>query len=167
LRLTPEEQMVEGKKLKLLGVYSLIEIEPIQFINTKSKGIVGSAYFGLVRTWDSFKKTLDGFYKIVTNQVSFKAVGGVFTIGKVANDSFKISFSYFLQLMALISINLGVINLFPMLPLDGGHIMFIFLELINRGPVSRRKMEIAQQIGLSILLMLMVGSIFNDVSRFF
>lgn len=167
ITLTPDEQTIEGKKMKLLGVYSFIEVEPIQFIKTKSKGFVGSAYYGMTRTWDSFKKTLDGFYKIITNQVSFKAVGGVFTIGKVANDSFKISFSYFLQLMALISINLGVINLFPMLPLDGGHIMFIFLELINRGPVSRRKMEIAQQIGLSILLMLMVGSIFNDVSRFF
>lgn len=167
IKLVPEEQTIEGKKMKLLGVYSFIEVEPIQFIKTKSKGVFGSAYYGLFRTWDAFKKTVDGFYKLITNQVSFKAVGGVFTIGKVANDSFKISFSYFLQLMALISINLGVINLFPMLPLDGGHIMFIVLELINRGPISRRKMEIAQQIGLSILLMLMVGSIFNDVSRFF
>lgn len=167
IKLIPDEQTIEGKKMRLLGVYSFIEVEPIQFIKTKSKGIVGSFYFGMIRTWDSFKKTLDGFYKLITNQVPFKSVGGVFTIGKVANDSFKISISYFLQLMALISINLGIINLFPMLPLDGGHIMFIVLELINRGPVSRRKMEIAQQIGLSILLMLMVGSIFNDVSRFF
>lgn len=167
LTLVPEEQNLEGKKLKLLGVYSHIEIEPIQFIKTKSKGIFGSAYYGVIRTIDSFKKTLDGFLKIITNQVSFKQVGGVFTIGKVANDSFKISFTYFLQLMALISVNLGIINLFPMLPLDGGHITFIFLELINGGPVSRRKMELAQQIGLSLLLMLMVGSIFNDVTRFF
>ena len=69
--------------------------------------------------------------------------------------------------MALISVNLGVINLFPIPVLDGGHIMFIALEIINRGPLSRRKMEIAQQVGLSVLLMLMVGAIFNDVTRFF
>lgn len=150
-----------------MGVYSYFEPQSIQFIKTKSKGILGSAYYGVIRTWDSLKKMVDGLFKLITNQVPLKSVGGVLTIGKVANDSFKISFSYFLQLMALISINLGVINLFPMLPLDGGHIMFIALELINGGPVSRRKMEIAQQIGLSILLMLMVGSIFNDVSRFF
>jgi regulator of sigma E protease len=167
IKLSPDEQTIDGKKMKLIGVYSYIEIQPVQFIKTKSKGIFGSAYFGLFRTWDSVKKTFDGFFKIITNQVSFKSVGGVFTIGKVANDSFKISFTYFLQIMALISVNLGIINLFPMLPLDGGHIMFLFLELINGGPISRRKMEIAQQIGLSLLLMLMVGSIFNDVTRFF
>ncbi len=165
--LTPDLQEVDGKKMKLLGIYSFIELQKIQFIKTKSKGVFGSFYYGAIRTWDSFVKTFDGFVKIITNQVSFKQVGGVFTIGKVANDSFKISFTYFLQLMALISVNLGIINLFPILPLDGGHITFIFLEIINGGPVSRRKMEIAQQIGLSLLLMLMVGSIFNDVTRFF
>jgi regulator of sigma E protease len=69
--------------------------------------------------------------------------------------------------MALISVNLGVINLFPIPVLDGGHIMFIVLEVLNGGPLSRRKMEIAQQVGLSVLLMLMVGAIFNDVTRFF
>jgi regulator of sigma E protease len=167
LSLTPEEQIIDGKKLKLLGVYSYIEIEKPKFIKTQSKGIFGAIVPAFKRSVDSFKKTLDGFYKIITNQVSFKSVGGVITIGKVANDSFNISISYFLQLMALISVNLGIINLFPMLPLDGGHIMFIFLELVNGGPISRRKMEIAQQVGLSILLMLMVGAIFNDVSRFF
>jgi regulator of sigma E protease len=62
---------------------------------------------------------------------------------------------------------LGIINLFPIPVLDGGHIMFLFLEIINRGPLSRRKMEIAQQLGLSLLLMLMIGAIFNDVTRFF
>jgi regulator of sigma E protease len=69
--------------------------------------------------------------------------------------------------MALISVNLGVINLFPIPVLDGGHILFIILEVLNGGPLSRRKMELAQQIGLSLLLMLMVGAIFNDVTRFF
>jgi regulator of sigma E protease len=167
LKITPEEQTIDGKKMRLLGVYSHIEIQGVKFIQTKSKGIFGSAYYGVIRTWDSLKKMVEGLFKLITNQIPLKTVGGVLTIGKVANDSFNISFSYFLQLMALISINLGVINLFPMLPLDGGHITFIFLELINGGPVSRRKMEIAQQIGLSILLMLMVGSIFNDVTRFF
>ena len=88
-------------------------------------------------------------------------------MGKVAHDSLNTSLSYFFQLMALISVNLGVVNLFPIPVLDGGHIMFLGLELINGGPLSRRKMEIAQQVGLSLLLMLMIGSLFNDFSRFF
>ena len=167
LLITPDVTQQEGKTLKLLGVYSFIEVQKINFIHTKSKGFFGSIKYSSLRTWDSVKKTIDGFVKLLTNQVSLKSIGGPLAIGKVAHDSFNTSLSYFFQLMALISLNLGVINLFPIPVLDGGHIMFIALEIINGGPLSRRKMEIAQQVGLSILLMLMVGAIFNDVSRFF
>ena len=164
---TPEVTTQEGKSVKLLGVYSFIEVLKTNFVMTKSKGFFSSTTVAISRTWDSMKKTLDGFVKLLTNQVSLKSIGGPLAIGKVAHDSFQTSLSYFFQLMALISVNLGVINLFPIPVLDGGHIMFIALEIINRGPLSRRKMEIAQQVGLSVLLMLMVGAIFNDVTRFF
>ncbi|MCK6593735.1 MAG: RIP metalloprotease RseP [Bacteriovoracaceae bacterium] len=165
--ITPDITPIEDKKLKLIGVYSHVELTKPNFVQTESKGIVGSTIIGLERTWDSVKKTLDGFVKLITNQASFKQIGGPLTIGKVAHDSLTTSLSYFFQLMALISVNLGVVNLFPIPVLDGGHIMFIGLEIINRGPLSRRKMEIAQQVGLSILLMLMIGALFNDFSRFF
>ena len=164
---TPDITQQEGKNIRLLGVYSYIEVQKVNFIHTKSKGFFGSLKYSAVRTWDSVKKTIDGFVKLLTNQISLKTIGGPLAIGKVAHDSFNTSLSYFFQLMALISVNLGVINLFPIPVLDGGHILFIVFELINGGPLSRRKMEIAQQVGLSILLMLMVGAIFNDVSRFF
>ena len=167
LTITPEVTQQDGKTLHLLGVYSYIEAQKVNFIHMKSKGLFGSIKYSSLRTWDSVKKTVDGFVKLLTNQVSLKSIGGPLAIGKVAHDSFNTSLSYFFQLMALISVNLGVINLFPIPVLDGGHIMFIALEIINGGPLSRRKMEIAQQVGLSILLMLMVGAIFNDVSRFF
>ncbi len=167
IEITPDVTPIEDKNLKLIGVYSHVELTKVNFIQTESKGIWGSIVIGLYRTWDSVEKTFDGFIKLVTNQVSFKQIGGPLTIGKVAHDSLNTSVSYFFQLMALISVNLGVVNLFPIPVLDGGHIMFIGLEIINRGPLSRRKMEIAQQVGLSILLMLMIGALFNDFSRFF
>ena len=119
----------------------------------------------LQRSISAMKKTFDGFIMLITGEVSFKTVGGPVTIGKVAKDSYDISISSFLQLMALFSINLGVIILFPIPILDGGHILFIVLEIINRGPISRRKMEIAQQVGLSIILLLMFGALFNDFTR--
>ena len=167
LNVAPEASMQDGKTLKLLGVYGSIEILKTNFVMTKSKGFFGSIQTALVRTWDSMKKTVDGFFKLLSNQVSLKSIGGPLAIGKVAHDSFNTSLSYFFQLMALISVNLGVINLFPIPVLDGGHIMFIVLEILNGGPLSRRKMEIAQQVGLSVLFMLMAGAIFNDVTRFF
>ena len=165
--ITPEVMNQNGQVIKLIGVYSGGIFQPLKFIETKSKGIAQAAVQSVVRTWDTIIKTLEGFKKLVTAEVSFKTIGGPLAIGKVASDSFNTSMSYFFQLMALISVNLGVINLFPIPVLDGGHIMFIFLEILNRGPISRRKMEIAQQVGLSLLLMLMVGTIFNDFSRFF
>lgn len=167
IQITPDITPIEDKKLKLIGVYSHVELTKVNFIQTESKGIWGSAVLGMHRTWDSVEKTLDGFSKLITQQGSFKQIGGPLTIGKVAHDSLNTSLSYFFQLMALISVNLGVVNLFPIPVLDGGHIMFIGLEILNRGPLSRRKMEIAQQVGLSILLMLMIGALFNDFSRFF
>lgn len=163
----PEVQNMNGEAVKLIGVYSGGLFQAIKFIETKPKSFGTAAVMSVTRTWDTVFKTLEGFKKLVTAEVSFKTIGGPLAIGKVASDSFNTSLSYFFQLMALISVNLGVINLFPIPVLDGGHIMFIFLEILNGGPVSRRKMEIAQQVGLSILLMLMVGAIFNDFSRFF
>ena len=165
--IVPEIQTEEEQTVKLIGVYSGGEFLAPKFIMTESKGLPYSLTMALHRTWDGTVKTFDGFRKLLKAEAPFKSLGGPLSIGKVASDSFNTSISYFLQLMALISINLGIINLFPIPVLDGGHIMFIFFEIINRGPLSERKMEIAQQVGLSILLMLMVGAIFNDFSRFF
>lgn len=167
LSIQPEVKTQNGEEVKLIGVYSNADFVSMSFIQTESKGFFGSLVLAAPRTWDITVKTVEGFKKLFTAEVSLKTIGGPIAIGKVASDSFNTSLSYFFQLMALISVNLGIINLLPIPVLDGGHIMFIFLEVINRGPMSRRKMEIAQQVGLSLLLLLMFGAIFNDVSRFF
>ena len=67
--------------------------------------------------------------------------------------------------MAVLSINLGVINLFPIPILDGGHFLFLTLEAILRKPISIRKMEIAQQIGLTLIILLMLFAFYNDLIR--
>ena len=110
-------------------------------------------------------KTFVGYKKLFTLEVPLKNIGGPVAIGQVAADSFNISLSMFFRLMAIISLNLGIINLFPIPVLDGGHIVFIFLELINGGPLSRKKIQIAQQFGLSLLFLLIFVALFNDFSR--
>ncbi len=167
LNVKPEVQGSGDEEVKLIGVYSDGDLIALKLINTKPQGFFSSLWKSLIKTINMTGKMLTGFQKLITGQVSLKNIGGPIAIGKVASDSFKTSISYFLQIMAIISINLGLINLFPIPVLDGGHIMFILLELINRGPLSRRKMEIAQQLGLSLLLILMFITIFNDVSRLF
>jgi regulator of sigma E protease len=166
-KLVPDIKKINEQEVKLIGVYSNGVYQAMKYVTTPSKGLVKSFTLSFARTWEAIDKTFEGFTKLITGQAPFKSIGGPLTIGQVASDSFNTSLSYFFQLMALISVNLGIINLFPIPVLDGGHILFIFLEIINRGPISRRKMEIAQQFGLSLLLLLMVGAIFNDFTRIF
>ncbi len=165
--LTPKVVDVGGKKRRLIGVYSSGEFRPVKYVDIPGLSIGRAMLTAVSRLKHAMVKTLSGFKKLITAEVSLKAVGGPLSIGKVAADSFQTSLSYFFQIMALISVNLGIINLFPIPVLDGGHIFFIILETINRGPLSRRKLEIAQQFGLSILLLLMVAALFNDFTRFF
>ncbi|MGB0453733.1 MAG: RIP metalloprotease RseP [Bacteriovoracaceae bacterium] len=164
-KLTPELDKINGKVVKKIGVYSAGEYVRPKFVMTKPESFGAALSSGFQRTIVAIQKTIDGFYMLISGQASLKQIGGPVTIGKLANDSFEISITYFLQLMALFSVNLGIINLLPIPILDGGHILFIFLEILNRGPISRRKMEIAQQVGLSIVLLLMFGAIFNDFTR--
>ena len=167
IEVTPYTQKQGNEEVKLIGIYSSGQFAPPQFIDRPSQGILLALTGGLKRTWLTIVKTVDGLKKLIFGDIPFKQIGGPISIGKVASDSFDTSFSYFFQLMALISVNLGVINLLPIPILDGGHVMFIILEALNRGPLSERKIEIAQRVGLSIILMLMIGALFNDFSRFF
>jgi regulator of sigma E protease len=73
----------------------------------------------------------------------------------------------FLLFMALISINLGILNLLPIPVLDGGHLFFMLFEAVFGKPLSVRKMEIAQNVGLALLVLLMVFAFYNDLSRIF
>lgn len=163
----PEVKEVNGTKVFSIGVYSGVEFLPIKMIETKTLSLFEATTKGIERTWEAMVKTVMGFKMLITGEVAVSNIGGPLAIGKVASDSFYISLSMFFRLMALISINLGIINLFPIPVLDGGHIMFIIMEIFNRGPLSQKKMQIAQQFGLSLLFMLIFVALFNDISRLF
>lgn len=114
-------------------------------------------------TWTEF--VMMSVVRLVSGDVSAKNVGGVITIGRVAAHSFEAGFSTFLKTMAIISINLFLLNLLPVPVLDGGHLVFYAYEGIRGAPLSMRKMELAQQIGLMILMCLMVFALFNDITN--
>ena len=86
-------------------------------------------------------------------------------IAQLAGEQAKRGILSLVLFMAILSINLGVINLFPIPILDGGHFIFLALEAILRKPVSMRKMEVAQQIGLVLIILLMVFAFYNDILR--
>lgn len=166
-KLVPEVKEMNGKNVKLIGLESAVEYLPPKLIVAKAESFGAAISSAFVRTWDGIVKTFGGYKKLITREVSLNNIGGPLAIGKVASDSFNISLSMFFRLMAIISINLGVINLFPIPVLDGGHIMFLLFETINGGPLSRRKLEIAQRFGVSILFFLIFVALFNDITRLF
>jgi regulator of sigma E protease len=166
-KIIPEVKEIDKKKTKIIGIESGVEYIPPKLIIAKEDSLGASFLVAFTRTWDGIVKTFNGYKKLVTREVSLNNIGGPLAIGKVASDSFNISLSMFFRLMAIISINLGVINLFPIPVLDGGHIMFLILETINRGPLSKRKIEIAQKFGISVLFLLIFVALFNDIARLF
>lgn len=129
----------------------------------------GSVFAGLGRgvekTIEISKMTAVSFLRLIQGMISPKSIGGVISIGQAAHETYKMGITQFLQMMAIISINLFILNLLPVPVLDGGHLLFYTLEAIKGAPVSMRKMEIAQQIGLVVLMSLMVFALFNDFSR--
>lgn len=127
---------------------------------------VGAAFVrGVDKTIEISKMTVVSFLRLIEAKISPKSIGGVISIGQAASETFKMGISQFLQMMAIISINLFILNLLPVPVLDGGHLLFYVIEAIKGAPVSMRKMEIAQQIGLVVLMSLMVFALFNDFSR--
>lgn len=166
-KLIPEVKTIDNKSVKIIGVESSVEYMQPKLIIAKADSFGAAITGAFGRTWDGIVKTFSGYKKLITREVSLNNIGGPLAIGKVASDSFNVSLSMFFRLMAIISINLGVINLFPIPVLDGGHIMFLVFETMNGGPLSRRKLEIAQRFGISVLFFLIFVALFNDISRLF
>lgn len=118
---------------------------------------------GLQATWGWTKLTVVGIWKMITREVSTDNIGGPLTIAKISGDAATQGFSNYIFLIAVLSVNLGVLNLLPIPVLDGGHLAFFSLEGVMRRPVSIRSREIAQQIGIFLLICLMLYAFRNDI----
>jgi len=106
-----------------------------------------------------------GFLRIVQGKVSLKSVSGPITLYDVAGQAGAKGTTYFVWAMAVISINLGLVNLLPIPVLDGGHLVFLALEAVKRRPISLRAREVASLVGMSMLVVLMLIAFKNDIER--
>jgi regulator of sigma E protease len=105
--------------------------------------------------------------KMITGEVSWKNVSGPITIADVAGETARGGAVVYLQFIAFISMNLGVMNLLPIPVLDGGLLLYYSLEVLTGRPLPERIFEIAQRAGVGLLLMLMALAVFNDLARLF
>jgi len=104
--------------------------------------------------------------KLITGVISTDTIGGPIMIAKMAGDQAKSGIENLIFFIALISVNLAIINLLPIPILDGGHLLFFFIEAVKGHPVSLKVREVAQQIGLFIILLLVILVFYNDIFRY-
>lgn len=122
---------------------------------------------GIEQTWYITKITMISIVKMVEGKLSAKTLGGPILIAQMAGARAQEGIIPFIFFMALLSINLGIINLFPVPLLDGGHLLFFIIELISGREVNVKWREMAQQIGFALLIMLMIFVFYNDIVRIF
>ena len=162
VRVTPQA-MTERDALGHETKVGRIGIElPQTFVRTDPLSAIGR---GIQRTWDMTVLTLVSFWKLVTGIIPASNIGGPLQIGMAAGQAAQEGFIPYAFLVAVISINLAILNLLPVPMLDGGHLLFFAIEGVMGRALSVRKREIAQQIGLALLLLLMVFAIGNDILR--
>jgi regulator of sigma E protease len=166
VRVTPQpftDKDMFGEEIKTFR----IGIESPKEILVQKVGPFEAVGKGFSQTWFGIKLTVVSIIKLIKRVIPAKTIGGPILIAQMAGEQAKRGLLSLVLFTAILSINLGVINLFPIPILDGGHFLFLSLEAILRKPLSIRKMEIAQQIGLIFIILLMLFAFYNDLIRLF
>jgi regulator of sigma E protease len=125
---------------------------------------IGKAFY---KTGEYSVVTLVGIFKMIKGDLSPKNLGGPLLIAQMAGQQAREGPTNFLLFVAVLSINLGVLNLLPIPVLDGGHLLFFLIEGILGRPVGIKQRERAQQVGIVLLLLVMAYAFYNDIARFF
>ncbi|WP_427976801.1 sigma E protease regulator RseP [Agarivorans sp.] len=165
LELRPESREYQGQSTGYVGLAPEVKPYPEQYRIDLHYGFFEAIGKSLERTWHLSKLTVSMIGKLVTGVVSLDNLSGPISIAKGAGATADYGLVYFLGFVALVSINLGIINLFPLPVLDGGHLVFFAIEGITGKPVSERVQEIGFRIGAVLVMALMSLAIFNDFMR--
>lgn len=145
----------------------LIGVQASGSVRYEKKTFLESASLGLRQTWNMIDITLTGIKKMITGSVAADSVGGPILIAQMLGQQAEAGIVPLLLLTALISVNLGLLNLFPIPVLDGGAILFCLIEIVIRRPVPEKIQEWSMKAGAGLLIALMVFATFNDVMRWF
>ncbi|GLS89398.1 zinc metalloprotease [Psychromonas marina] len=160
LSLTPKLQAATGNGV--IGVSPVVEPYPDAYRVKLQFGPIDAFVRGVEKTGQLTKLTFDTLIKLVTGDISVKNLSGPVSIAKGAGASADYGIEYFLGFLALISVNLGLMNLIPLPVLDGGHLLYYFVEVITGKPVPEKIQEVGFKIGGAILMALMSIAILND-----
>lgn len=162
--ITPERKQVpdlfgEAKEIGLIG------IKPSGSTFIKKSTVFQALTDSLVRTGEMCVLTVVSIAKLIQRVIPMDTVGGPILIVQMAGEQASRGLLNFFIFMAIININLGVLNLLPIPILDGGHLVFLSIEAIRKKPLNEKIMAISQRIGLALILTLMAVVLYNDVLR--
>jgi regulator of sigma E protease len=162
--ITPEKSTVAvpGEEKKAIG---LIGVRPLGNDFIKRYGLLEAMRLGTMRTWDVSVLTVVSIVKLIQRVIPAETIGGPILIFQMAGQQAAHGALSFFTFLAVISINLGVLNLLPIPMLDGGHVLFLLIEAVRRKPVSEKVIMIAQRVGLAAIITLMVFAFYNDIMR--
>lgn len=143
----------------------LIGVRASGSVVTHPQSFWHAASAGAAQTWQMVSLTWQSFVKLAERVVPLDQVGGPIMIAQMVGEQAHQGLSGLLALTALISVNLGILNLLPIPVLDGGQIVFCLLEILFRRPVNRKVQEYSMRVGLALLIGLMLLATFNDIWR--
>ncbi len=165
LTLTPDSKQVNGKAEGFAGVVPKVIPLPDEYKTVRQYGPFSAVLEASDKTWQLMKLTVSMLGKLMTGEVKLNNLIGPSSIAQGAGMTAEFGIIYYLMFLALISVNLGIINLFPLPVLDGGHLLFLAIEKLKGGPVSERVQDFSYRIGSILLVLLMGLALFNDFSR--
>lgn len=155
----------DGKSVGVIGVSPTQSPWPDNMKLRLEYGFWDALGVAVDKTWQLTSVSLKMIGKLFTGDVSVKNLSGPISIAQGAGNSAAYSFVAFLSFLALISVNLGIINLLPLPILDGGHLMYYLIEVFTGRAVPEKVQEIGFRFGAVLLLVMMSIALFNDFSR--
>ncbi len=161
---TPERKKTrnifgEEKEIGLIG------IKPSGSSFTKKEGFISSLKNSVIRTWDISVLTVVSILKLIQRVIPADTIGGPILIVQMAGEQASRGFLNFFLFMAIININLGILNLLPIPILDGGHILFLGIEALRRKPLNEKIIVYSQRVGIAIIITIMALALYNDIIR--
>ncbi len=159
------KELDDGRVIGFAGLAPEVEQWPQEYLINLKYGVIESVGKSIEKTGQVIALTFSMLKKLIVGDVGINNLSGPISIAKGAGATAEYGLVHFLGFLALISINLGIINLMPLPVLDGGHLLFYAIEAIIRRPIPEKVQEIGFRIGGVIIFSLMIIAVFNDFMR--